>query len=214
MIYKCFLLTAVTALVLSAAPIQTAAYSFWTAPTSVDQPLVLGFQFSTNEPLTISALGFYDDGGDGLAASHDIGVFDSVGNLVVSTTLQAGAGGTLFGNFRYVSIVPSMLDGNQQFTIAATSGGLADPWAYGFLDSTLSGFSNDPAITIGEDGAVYIYSSALQYPTAHYNYSLYAGPNFMIDHDQQVVTPEPAAAVLLAPALGILLLLRRRVHCG
>jgi hypothetical protein len=214
---KLILSMAAAAIVACAAPVDwstaSPAYSFSTALTTTDaKSLSFGFQFTTNELVTLSALGYYDHGGDGLAVSHDVGIFDSMGALLYSTTVEAGTGASLIGDFRYTSIPLLSLAANQVFTIAATTGGAADEWAYGVLDNTMTGFVTDPAIEIAQNAARFLYTSGdcLEYPTKLFKYSIYAGPNFLIHRDADVVTPEPGAGLLLGSALGALLLLRRR----
>src|SRR5262249_41879634 len=74
---------------------QDAAYSFSTAPTSVQTPLSLGFLFTANQDLTIVSLGYYDDTAEGFVTAHTVGIFDSTGTLMVSATLDAGADAVL-----------------------------------------------------------------------------------------------------------------------
>jgi hypothetical protein len=80
----------------------------------------LGWSFTTNNPIQITALGFFDLGGDGLATSHRIGLWDTDGNLLVSATVQTGNGNTLVGQYRYVSIAPLTLQSHHTFVIGAT----------------------------------------------------------------------------------------------
>jgi hypothetical protein len=213
---KLILSIAVTAVAISAAPIDSLTgspgYSFSSAPVTTDpKQLSFGFQFTTNELVTVSALGYYDDGGDGLMVDHEVGIFDSLGALLFSTTVEAGTGASLIGNFRYASIPLLSLAANQVFTIAATTGP-AEKWAYGVIDDSITGFVTDPAIEIAQNAARFLYTSGecLEYPTKQFKYSIYAGPNFLIHRDADVVTPEPAAGLLLGSALGALVLLRRR----
>jgi hypothetical protein len=205
--------------VASAAPItcgpECAAYSFATGLTTSDSnPLSVGFEFRTDQAVTISALGYFDYAGDGFSSSHEVGIFDSAGTLLAATTLNAGTGDTLIGTFRYKSIGSLLLGANQSFTIAATVGGASDLWAYGQFGTTMTGFSNNPAIQIAQDASRFIYTSGecLEFPTEHFRYSMYAGPNFLIDRQtEDVHTPEPGPAILLSSALGVLYLLKRKI---
>jgi hypothetical protein len=49
-------------------------------------PFTLGYSFSTTTPFHIDALGVYDDG---LGSVRRVGLWDSAGNLLTSTTIQA-----------------------------------------------------------------------------------------------------------------------------
>jgi hypothetical protein len=219
--FKLILCTAVTALVAFAAPTECttagcSAFSFDTARTTSDPGLLsFGFQFSTTQAVTLSALGYYDDAGDGLTVAHEIGVFDSTGTLLYSTILGAGTSGELLGDFRYASIPLLNLAANQNYTVAATAGGESEMFAYGAInDGFLTGFVTDPAIQIAPNAGVFVYQPGLQYPTQQFGYTFYAGPNFLVQQSEDVVVPEPAAGLLLGPALGALLLLRNRRLAG
>ena len=163
---------------------QDAAYSFSTAPTSVQTPLSLGFLFTANQDLTIVSLGYYDDTAEGFVTAHTVGIFDSTGTLMVSATLDAGADAVLDGHFRYVDIDPITLAAGATYTAAATTG-QADPWAYGDRGSSLADFDVHPAITIADNASRFVYQSddQLRLPTATFGYTVYAGPNFKIGND-------------------------------
>jgi hypothetical protein len=48
-----------------------------------------GFDFTVSgDSRTISALGFFDIGSDGLTEPHEVGLWDSAGNLLASTTID------------------------------------------------------------------------------------------------------------------------------
>lgn len=60
-------------------------------------------------PLTVTALGYEDQGRDGLNLDHQVGIWDSTGAMVASVTVPAGTGGTLDGAWRYVSLTPPVV---------------------------------------------------------------------------------------------------------
>ncbi len=74
-----------------------------------------GVFFSANPSGTqvINRLGYYDAGGDGLAAAHDVAILHSNGNgtytVLAKATIQAGTGAELVNGFRWVSISPLTL---------------------------------------------------------------------------------------------------------
>src|SRR4051794_19603131 len=76
-----FVLAGLAALVLAVAPMaataQAPALTFATAPTSTGS-FVLGWQFNTNVAVTVSSLGYWDNNGDGLVESHNVGIYNSV----------------------------------------------------------------------------------------------------------------------------------------
>ncbi|HEY2709263.1 MAG TPA: PEPxxWA-CTERM sorting domain-containing protein [Caulobacteraceae bacterium] len=181
----------------SAAP----AYTFTSAPTSEDTQLSLGFTFTANQNLTVSSLGYFDDGGDGFLTAHEVGIYagdggDGPSSLLASTTLGAGQSGALGANdFRYQSIAPLALVAGQTYTITGLSpntDGLNDPWAYGGPNE-VTGFAVDPAISIGLNAARYTYNpGGLVDPSSHYSDYRFYAVNFAAG------VPEPATwAVML-----------------
>jgi hypothetical protein len=84
-------------------------------PSVYDQ--TLGWKFSPTSEIVLNKLGFYDYGDDGLAQSHDVGVWDSTGNLLVSTTI---GGGDLYNQFLYISVANTPLHTGHTYTIGAT----------------------------------------------------------------------------------------------
>lgn len=68
-----------------------------------------GYAFSLDCSRTVTALGFYDLGGNGLDYSHEVGVYTSGGVLKASTTIPAGTEGFLVNGFRFVPITPVVL---------------------------------------------------------------------------------------------------------
>lgn len=183
-------------------------FNFASAPTSTDLPLSLGIQFTANTEISVTSLGYYDFGDDGFLSSHLVGIFDSNGVLLGSTTLAAGTGATLVGDFRYQTIAPIILSEGETYVMAATTNGNLDPWAYGVPGTTITGFSVDPAITISPNAALFLYQAdnILRDPTNTAGYTIYAGPNVMGD-----AVPEPATGSLMGmPLLAFFLHQRRR----
>ncbi|MBM3493851.1 MAG: hypothetical protein FJX72_05950 [Armatimonadetes bacterium] len=71
----------------------------------------LGWRFTTSEDLYVTQLGFWDQLGDGLQQSHQIGIwqFGSPGTPVIQATIPSGTGMTLDGGFRWIGIAPTLL---------------------------------------------------------------------------------------------------------
>jgi hypothetical protein len=186
-------------------------YSFDSAnSTFSDDPLTLGFVFTANSTFEVTSLGWFDSTGAGFQSEHTVGIFDSTGNLLVSTTLGSGTTDPLSGNFRYHSISPLTLNSGSEYTLAGTSGGPADSWT---INNFVNGFTVNPAFTVGENAARFSYSTDLVYPESHFSsYVVYAGPNLdgqESNQESNCVTPEPAS-ILLVPFAGLALLMVRR----
>lgn len=190
------------------------AYSFQTAPVASDSPLSFGFEFSTTEAVTIYAFGYYDEGANGFSTPHEVGIFNSGGILLASTLLSSGSADPLLGGFRYQNITPLLLPAGESFTLAATSGGLADEWAYGTAGTSMTDFVTDPAIQISHHAGVFLYQNdnVLRDPTAHYIYTIYGGPNFLLGRADAAV-PEPGTGGLVGFVVLALFAAARFCRC-
>ena len=165
----------------------------------------LGWTFTANNNIFVTALGYYDKESDGLSESHDVGIFASNGTLLFSATVPSGTSASIVDRFRYVSVAPFSLAAGTTYTIGATMGALASDT----VENGVNGLISDPAITISSTASRYTdvgsYTS-LTYPNQHFIYNFYAGPNF-----QSQPVPEPSSILMLtAGATGLLSITRRR----
>ena len=94
--------------------------------------------------LLVTSLGFYDGPnssvanaagafGDGLLEEHQVGIYNSSGTLLASTTIPAGTSAALVGEFRYLTLPsPITLLAGQSYTIAGQipteQGANSDVW--------------------------------------------------------------------------------------
>ena len=189
----------------------SAAIDFASAPVAHDSQLSLGFVFTTNADVEVTSLGYYDEDQDGFLTNHEVGIFNSNGQLLISTMLTAGSESHLDGLYRYRAVTPITLPANETFTIAATTGGNADGFAFG-TNATISGFVVDPSINVASDAARFIYQDddILRLPTDAFIYTIYGGPNFNGRVNDVSGVPEPATATLALSALAALQLWRRK----
>jgi len=169
----------------------------------------LGYSFSLNQPYAVSALGFYDELGDGLFSSHMVGIFDATTQaLLISGTLPSGSGNPLQAGFRWLSVPLQML-GAGSYVIAATSPGDPagfDPFLYDGFDPVLSpDFSLGTASLLqGGSGSVVAFPSTdegLPYG--------FIGPNFATHP-----VPGPLPVFGVAGALAWSRRLRCRLSAG
>jgi hypothetical protein len=157
----------------------------------------LGFKFSTNQKITVNQLGFYDDQKNDLTQTHDVGIFNEIGQLLVTGTVKPGD--TLDGWFRYTSVSQTILDAGKTFIIAATTGSENYTW-------NPNGFTVDPAINFIND--VYQSSSTLVLPEVGTSgVNGWFGPNFKTA--ESVPEPLTLGGTALAGAMGLLIKKRK-----
>ncbi|OAI54113.1 hypothetical protein AYO44_15440 [Planctomycetaceae bacterium SCGC AG-212-F19] len=158
----------------------------------------LGFSFMPTANIVVTSLGIFDSSQNGLAASHDIGVWNSGGTLLVSGTVQSGTVDPLTNQFRYVTVTSTTLLANQTYTIGAFYLTGSDPVvvkANGFLTNDISFINNESAFggsltfpTVTNDPSLIL----LGFPST-FNPGIF-GPNFQFS---PAAVPEPASLTLL-----------------
>ena len=153
---------------------DTPAYTYSSGNEAI-APITLGFEFSPTENIVVSELGVYDavGNGDGLAVSHDVGIWSLNGNLIALATVPAGTGSTLESGFRYVPIPLTTLIGGTSYRVGAR-------FDLSTGDAYRRFVTLNPAPTIGMVPG-YVQSSAVTEPLTYPHISgnaLYAAANF------------------------------------
>jgi hypothetical protein len=62
-----------------------------------------GWAFDTSQAITVNSMGWWDFNNDGLAARHEVGIWDTAGKLLMSTIVSAGTADPLVSGFRFSS---------------------------------------------------------------------------------------------------------------
>lgn len=133
----------------------------------------VGWVFTTSSTITVSSLGWYDHGSDGLSSAHTVAIFDTSGSALTSVDVPAGTAGTLGSGFRYTAISPYTLAAGT-YVVGGTSGA-GDP----FLDFCGSATVASP---LGYSQGRYIYGASLAYPSTAADRGIsYFGPNFLFN---------------------------------
>lgn len=150
----------------------------------------LGYQFTTSVALSINALGYWDDG---LGNNHQVGIWNSDGTLLLSTTVRGSD--PLMGHFLYDPISPFSLAAGT-YVIGGEFLGNGDPFT-----RNPTGVHAMPGYTWDEDRQ--IAGSGLVFPTESTNGY---GPNGILVVDFSVASaelanPEPATVVLMLSAM-------------
>ena len=175
----------------------------WSTDTvqSTDGSWVFGIDFQVNgSNISVSGLGYYDDNGNGFIDNHEVGMYDSVGNLLASGVVTSAD--SLIGHSRYIAISPIVLLAGQVYRVVGVSH--SDNYTWDPL-----GFSVDPSITYLGD--TYQVGTTLVDPAPDFVNDAthgYFGPDFLIGSSESV--PEPSTFVILASGLAGLVAFRRK----
>ena len=148
---------------------------------------------------TISSLGFFDFGSDGLASSYQVGLWDSSQNLIDSVTITNSS--TLFNEFRYEPITPvtfGTFANPQTFTIGAMlPANMSDVWLNNVFMILASGFAGAGTGQYTSPAATLVYPATTD--TTNYIVVNANGP-----------VPEPTSATILMASAGLALARRHR----
>lgn len=158
----------------------------------------IGYSFSVSQSISVTDLGVWDENANGLAESHQVGIFTTGGALLVSTTVTSAD--TLLNSFRYHSIAPYAL-GPGTYVMGAYFAGWGDTGAAAATITT------SPEITFIDN--LYLYGSGFTLPTVHWSGfdAGNIGPNFIYQTSQ---VPEPVSLALLGLGLAGLGFRRRK----
>jgi len=168
----------------------TTAFSFTGEGSAINNGTgySLGFQFTVTSPVLVDALGWWDAAApDDLTDSHQVGIFDTSGDLLTSTTVLTTD--PITDGFAYDSITPYLLSAGTYVISGVT--GTNDEYASG-----VTGFTTAPWFTYGNN--LYIVSSTLQFPTTN---STSDGVGFFGPNFDATPTPEPATFGLIGVGL-------------
>jgi hypothetical protein len=219
----CFLTTAAAYLFVNSANADTPGFAgggFTTEqPASFTGTKGWSFYNGPNNPIAITQLGIFDSGGDGLASSHQIGLWATDGTLLASAIVPAGLLAPLVDGYRYAPIAPVTLPGG-----FGVSGGyiIAAQYFAGDTDDLLTPVSGGLAagLAVWQGGfpsiGWYDFGSELPFPSQRTNPLSEGtlGPPFWEPNFQFVAVPEPSVWFLVSPALAFVVIYRRRFARG
>jgi hypothetical protein len=208
-----FALSALIGLAPRPALAQTPALAFTGASFFTDnRDFMIGWQFSLSNPVTISALGYFDQASNGLLGPHRVGIFDNGGVLLIDGTVPTGTAGTLVDGFRYTSALTGLtaLPAGTYVIGAQISANSPDPFA---LAVPAANVTTAPGVTYLQERE--LLTSSFVVPTVNIPGSERGvfGPNFLIGSAASSAAPEPASLALLAlsglPVAGAVVRRRR-----
>jgi len=166
-------------------------------------PFTLGFEFSVVNSATITALGVYDDGQDGISNPATVGLWDISGTLLRSATVPAGTTAPLIADFRYTSIVPFTAVAGTDYIIGSYLG--PDNATSINNDQGGSGFYDANVIAI-EDRFSETGNFSFPNLTDDFPAGAWLGGNFLFAQ----AVPEPASLALVGAGLFGLVWVRRK----
>lgn len=155
-------------------------------------PNTVGWEFTLSSPVTVTSLGFYDFDDDGLVNDHDVSIWDSSANVVVSASVTTS--GWSDAGYFWESVTPVTLSAGTYRIGAAIYG---DDYYYSGASSVIT------ATPVTYSGGVYAVGS-FDYPDNLSSNNGRFGPNFTF-----TAVPEPATMLLLGTGLAVLTALRR-----
>lgn len=160
------------------------------------QASAMGWEFSVTDYCTVSSLGIWDSGADGLSKVHEVGIFRSDNfALVVGAQIIDGTAAPLIDGSRFVPVAPVTLTPGVPYYILAD-----DFTADAFVSGPNSmGFGPEVNwIALASSAGPSVHDTPIFTPGTLGN----LGPNF------RYTVPAPGAAALLG--LGALVGVRRR----
>jgi len=192
-----------------AAPVSAVTFSGVPSLSGTAFYSTRGYLFSvTTAGLKATHLGIFDEGADGLADSHLVGLWKPDGSLLASATVAAGTSGLLKDSMRYVDIADLALDIGSYIVAAVYEEDSADRQALGgpLTLSTATGIS----FVESRYGSCCI-PDILPFPNQTLAGALGSfGGTLMVDSGVDSV-PEPGSCALSLAALAALALGR---HAG
>ena len=174
----------------------------------------LGWEFSLSQSLTVTDLGVFNAGNNGLTNPHQVGLWTIGGSLLAQTTLASGLSGSTtivsgsgFGSFRYNSITGVTLSPGSYVLGAAYVSGDADAIRTGVTSTSMASGSSFTQLR-------FIQGTGFAFPNTPVNFLGHFGPNLRFTAAVSAATPEPGSVTLLmglgVTGIGFALSRRRR----
>ena len=156
--------------------------------------LTVGFRFTMTSNRYLTALGAFDEAGDGLFFDVPVGIWDSEGTLLASTVVGRNDARPLEDGFRYNDITRLALMAGESYVVGAFYPGDFATGFGGFLGGSAT---VDKHLTINEQRE--IGTGKFELPTIVDDAGAFLGPNLKLANG----VPEPAAWALMIAGFGL-----------
>lgn len=172
----------------------------------------LGYQFRVGDrALSVTQLGFYDVGNDGLLDNHQVGLWRTDGSLLASVEIGSGSH-SLTNGFAFESLLTSvLLDANTDYILSAFWPSTQDQVYADFLpgsqpllnDATLVGSRLEPLLT----------TTGFSFPSGPFseNGLAWIGANLIYTPVAATPVPEPSTYALAGALMTLGLVVRRSI---
>lgn len=204
---------AIASLLIAGAPVRagatTVAVSVINQSGGAHSTNTFGWSFTTgNVPLSVTDLGFWDEGSDGLLGSHEVGIWDLTTEILLgSTTVSSGTTDPIDGaGWRYnSSSTPFVLAANTSYVIGALAISSSDEIGFLSPGTDADNITTAPEISAFLTGRTST-ANTFTFPDVPITAGRYFGPNFRFEP-----VPEPSTAILFGGGLlGLAAFSRRR----
>jgi len=163
----------------------------------------LGWEFTVNNPITVTALDYYASNGVAVTQNHEVGIYDLFANLLVSTTVLTTDPVIGTGGWATHAVAPTLLAPGTYVIAGASHNNL-----YTYEPFVLSTIPEITYVTDRSDSSdTLIFPTSSSVPARDASNSAWYGPSFEVSGS---AVPEPSTVTLVMGGLALAAFRRRR----
>lgn len=172
----------------------------------------IGYQFTVGDrALSVTSLGFYDAGSDGLVDNHQVGLWRTDGNLLASVQIGSGLH-SLINGFAFDSLfTPVLLDAHTDYILSAFWPTPQDPVQADFFAGSQPQLNG--ATLVGSRLSPLITTTGFSFPNGPFSANGFAwiGANLIYTPVEAAPVPEPSTYALWGALMVLGLGVRRSI---